>query len=111
MKVAVIGSRNLLVSDLEKYVPEEATIIVSGGAKGIDSCAREFACKNGLTMVEFFPDYNKYGRKAPLIRNDKIIDYSDVVIAFWDGKSRGTKYVIDKCKKANKKILLYVSNQ
>ena len=40
MKVAVIGSRNLVVQDLEKYLPEETTEIVSGGAKGIDTCAK-----------------------------------------------------------------------
>ena len=107
MRVAVVGSRNLIVDDLEKYIPKEATIIVSGGARGIDSCARDYARKKGLIMVEFFPDYEQYGRRAPLIRNDKIVDYADLVIAFWDGKSHGTKYVIDKCNETNKKISVY----
>lgn len=43
MKVAVIGSRNLWVNDLEQCLPESVTEIVSGGAKGIDSCARKYA--------------------------------------------------------------------
>lgn len=107
MKVAIIGSRNLIVEDLEKYVPKETTIIVSGGARGIDTCARDYARKKGLIMVEFFPDYEKYGRRAPIIRNDRIIDYADLVIAFWDGKSHGTKYVIDNCKKINKQVIVY----
>jgi len=46
-------------------------------------------------MTEFLPEYHTYGRVAPLKRNLQIIDYSDVIIAFWNGKSSGTKYVID----------------
>jgi hypothetical protein len=45
------------------------------------------------------PEYRKYGRGAPLKRNIQIITYSNLVLAFWNGKSRGTKFVIDGCKK------------
>lgn len=108
MKTAVIGSRNLMVSDLEKYLPDNTTEIVSGGARGIDSCAKEYAVKNGLILTEFLPEYNKYGRSAPLKRNLLIINYADVVYAFWDGKSKGTKFVIDNCKKQGKKIHIFI---
>ena len=108
MKIAIIGSRNLIVTDFEKYLPEGTTEIVSGGAKGIDSCAKEFALKNKIKITEFLPEYNKYGRIAPLKRNDLIIDYSDMVIAFWDGESKGTKYVIDNCKRKNKPIKIHI---
>ena len=103
MKVAVIGSRKLTVTNLEKYLPEETDEIVSGGAVGIDSCAREYAVKNGLRLTEFLPDYEKYGRAAPIIRNKLIAEYSDIVFAFWDGESRGTKFVVDYCKKKQHK--------
>lgn len=99
MKVAVIGSRNLEVTDLKAYLPKGVTEIVSGGARGIDTCARRYAYLNGLKLTEFLPDYKKYGSAAPLKRNLLIIDYADEVIAFWDGSSHGTKYVIDNCKK------------
>lgn len=108
MKIAIIGSRNLTVKDLKQYLPENVTEIVSGGAAGIDSCAREYARTNGMKLTEFFPNYEKYGRRAPIIRNDLIIDYADMVLAFWDGSSRGTKYVIESCKKKNKKIAVFV---
>lgn len=98
MKVAVIGSRNLVVKNLADYLPPDTTEIVSGGAKGIDACAREYAQANGIKLTEFLPEYDKYGRSAPLKRNIQIMEYSDLVLAFWDGESRGTKYVIDKCK-------------
>ena len=107
MKVAVIGSRGLQVNDLGKYLPENTTEIVSGGARGIDTCAANYAKQNNLKLTEFLPDYNTYGRGAPLIRNDEIIKYADIVLDFWDGKSRGTKYVIDKCKKLGKTVNIF----
>ncbi len=110
MKIAVIGSRNLTVQHLEFYLPEGITELVSGGARGIDSCAREYARQKGMKLTEFFPNYSLYGRSAPLVRNDLIIDYADEVIAFWDGKSHGTKYVIEQCKRRHKKVTVYLKN-
>ncbi len=72
MKIAVIGSRGLTVRNLEKYLPKETTEIVSGGAIGIDSCAREYALINKIKLTEFLPEYKKYGRCAPLKRNLQI---------------------------------------
>ena len=77
MKVAVIGSRHMQVQDLAPFLPPETDEIVSGGAKGIDTCARNFALEKGLKLTEFLPEYDKYGRGAPLKRNDQIIDYAD----------------------------------
>ena len=95
MKVAVIGSRGLQVTHLEDYLPNDVTEIVSGGAQGIDTCAKSYALRHGLKLTEFLPEYEKYGRGAPLRRNITIIEHPHLVLAFWDGKSRGTKYVID----------------
>ena len=100
MKVAVIGSRNLFVRDLSKYLPVGTTEIVSGGARGVDTSAREYANTNGIPLKEFLPDYSKHGKGAPLVRNIVIINYADVVLAFWDGKSKGTLSVIEYCKKS-----------
>lgn len=108
MKIAVIGSRNLMVNDLGKYLPNDVTEIVSGGARGIDTCAREYANAKGLKLTEFLPDYKMYGRGAPLKRNLQIIDYADKVLAFWDGQSRGTKFVIEHCKAQNKPVRVFL---
>ena len=110
MKLAIIGSRSLTINNLEDYIPENTVEIISGGAKGIDSCAKMFALKNSLKYTEFLPKYNLYGRAAPLRRNLEIISYADMVLAFWDGKSRGTKFVIDNCKKINKPIRIMLSS-
>lgn len=108
MKVAVIGSRSLFVKNIGEYLPVNIDEIVSGGAKGIDTCAGSFAIANKIKFTEFLPDYEKFGRSAPLKRNLQIIEYADAVIAFWDGKSRGTEYVIRNCNKMNVPYIRYL---
>lgn len=105
MKLAVIGSRGLTVDDLSPYIPADTDEIISGGAKGIDTCAREYARKAGLRLTEFQPEYERYGRyAAPLKRNEKIVEAADRVLAFWDGASRGTRYTVDYAKKLGKPV-------
>lgn len=108
MKVGVIGSRTIININLKDYIPKETTEIVSGGAKGVDTLAREYAMKHNLKITEFLPDYNSYGKSAPLKRNIQIINESDMIIAFWDKKSRGTKYVINNCEKLGKKCIVII---
>lgn len=108
MKVAVIGSRGLRVADLGKYLPEGTTEIISGGARGVDTSAREYALAHGLKLTEFLPEYDRYGRSAPLKRNLTIIENAELVLAFWDGSSRGTKYVIDNCKRMGVPVKVFV---
>ncbi len=107
MKVAVIGSRGIGNINLEEYLPEGTTEIVSGGARGVDTCARKYARERGIPLTEFLPDYESFGRGAPLRRNIEIIDYADLVLAFWDGQSRGTQFVIENCRKRSKKVMVY----
>lgn len=104
MKLAIIGSRTCPEVDIESYLKYIPDTIVSGGAKGADSYAREFARKKGLKLIEFFPDYEKYGKGAPLERNKPIVDECDCVLAFWDGQSHGTKFTLDYAKEKNKPI-------
>ena len=59
----------------------------------------------------FLPKYEKYGRAAPLKRNITIIEYADLVLAFWDGASHGTKFVIDRCKRFNVPIRVFISTK
>ena len=99
MKVAVVGSRGICVENLEKYLPVDCSEIVSGGAVGVDSCAEKYAKTNNIVLRVFLPDYQKFGRAAPIVRNKQIVDYADTVIAFWDGKSKGTLSVIKYCEK------------
>ena len=106
MKVGIVGSRSLVVYDLENYLPDECDKIISGGAVGIDKCAADYAAKKGIELEEFLPDYEKYGKAAPIVRNKLIADASDLVIAFWDGCSKGTKMIIEYCNKTGKKCVV-----
>jgi hypothetical protein len=108
MKVAVIGSRGLAVDDLARYLPSDTKEIVSGGARGVDTSVRDYALAHSIKLMEFLPEYNKFGRSAPLKRNITIISYADLVLAFWDGKSRGTKFVIDRCKEMGVTVRVFV---
>ena len=94
MKIAIIGSRDLCVENLEDYLPKECTEIISGGAKGIDACAAQFAKTHAIKLTEFLPQYSVYGKAAPIVRNKQIVDHADLVLAFWDGRSKGTQSVI-----------------
>lgn len=114
LKVAVIGSRSAKESDyyiIEKYIPENAAEIISGGAKGIDMLAKRYALENNLPCREFLPDYENTDidkRSAPLIRNKHIVEYADIVLAFWDGTSRGTAFTVDYCIKTYKPVKVYI---
>ena len=70
MKVAVIGSRSIFATDIGMYI-SGADEIVSGGAVGVDSCAAEYSKKTGLKLTVFLPQYERYGRAAPIVRNKK----------------------------------------
>ena len=110
MRVAVVGSRGLTVPDLEKYLPDGVSEIVSGGARGVDTSAAVWARAHGVPLTEFLPEYDKYGRRAPLLRNITIIDYSDLVLAFWDGRSRGTAFVIEICRERSVPVRVFCPN-
>ena len=110
MKVAIVGSRTVKEVNLEKYVSENDEI-VSGGAIGVDSCAAEYARKNGLRLTEFLPKYERYGRAAPIMRNKEIVEYSDKILVFWDGKSKGALSVIEYAKKIGKACEVIICNQ
>ena len=101
MKIAIVGSRNITVSNMGDYV-FDCNEIISGGAKGIDTCAAAYAYKNGIKLTVFLPEYERYGRAAPIVRNKKIVDYADKVIVFWNGYSRGTLSVIKYAQKSGR---------
>ena len=109
MKVAIVGSRDYpRLDQVRRYVKllPEGTVVVSGGALGVDSCAAEEALRHDLATEEFLPEWDRLGRGAGFIRNADIVDAADLVVAFWDGKSRGTKNTIDLVRKASKPFVV-----
>ena len=114
MKIAVVGSREwnhlkLLESTLcKEFTQAVVTEFISGGARGVDSYAEKLAKDYQLKITIFKPDWDKYGKSAGYKRNKLIIDEADKVIAFWSGKSKGTKHSIDLAIQAGKPIDIYV---
>lgn len=101
MKIAIVGSRGITIENIGNYI-SQCDEIISGGAKGVDTCAAEYARENKIKFTEVLPQYERYGRTAPIIRNQDIVDRADKVIAFWDGQSRGTLSVIKYAQRKRK---------
>ena len=114
MKVAIVGSRNftpmVLVAGF-MYLLDRRIEIVSGGAPGVDREAQQCAEAQGMKVAVFPAEWVKYrpanpNKKNPagMIRNQQIVDYSDVVVAFWDETSPGTRNTIERAKTAGKPV-------
>ena len=104
MKLLIIGSRCFEHFDLAEYIPENVELIISGGAKGIDSIAEKLADEHNISKLIIRPNYKLYGKAAPLKRNEQMIDIADEILVIWDGHSKGTKYSINYAKKYNKPL-------
>ena len=107
MKIAIVGSRGVVINDFEEYIGD-CEEIISGGAKGVDSCIEEYAKNNGIKMTVILPEYNLYGRAAPIVRNKKIVDLADKIIVFWDGQSKGSLSVIKYAEKIGKECKVVI---
>ncbi len=117
MKLAIIGSRSfenyaLMKEQLLALIQKDGlslTHIVSGGAKGADTLGAQFAKEHQLELVVFKPDWKRFGKRAGFIRNTEIIEHADMVVAFWDGISNGTKDALDKSNTLGKKsFIVYI---
>ena len=106
MKLLIVGSRSITEYDLKKHIPSETNLIITGGAKGIDALAEEYADKKRISKLILRPQYELYGRAAPLKRNEKMVELCDMVLIIWDGHSKGTEYTMRYAKKIGKKVIL-----
>jgi len=109
IKLAVVGSRDFVDY---KYMCEildwfEIKQIISGGAKGADSLAKQYAEENNLDYKEFPAEWDRYGKSAGYRRNVQIVDAADEVVAFWDQTSKGTAHSIKIAEEMNKPIHVY----
>ena len=111
MKLLIVGSRTIMNFDLVGHVPEDTELIISGGAKGMDTVAERYADAHGIEKLIIRPEYEKYGRAAPIKRNEIMVDMADAVLAVWDGESRGTKYTLGYARRMGKSIIEIVVNE
>ena len=113
-KLIVAGGRDFSDTELflktmqqvEQELAEYSVSLVSGMAKGADMMGYLFAREHWITCHEFPADWNKYGKAAGFRRNQEMAIFSDGLVAFWDGKSHGTKHMIETMKAQNKWIMV-----
>lgn len=115
--VGIVGSRKFPITQKDTIVafinrlPMD-TIVVSGGAIGVDTWAEETAKARGMrTPIIFYPKWRdedgNYDKRAGFIRNQKIVEASEEIFAFYDGKSRGTANTIQKARSMGKKVTIF----
>lgn len=101
-KLIVAGSRTFddyarMAADLDRLLIRrmpDVEIVCGMCARGADACAVRYAREHGLQLKEFPADWHQWGRAAGPIRNDRMAVYADALVAYWDGKSRGTRNMI-----------------
>ncbi len=112
MRVIIAGSRDLIdpYRGIEHAVFQSGftiTEIVSGGARGVDTSAEEYAQAEGIPIIVIKADWDKYGKSAGYKRNVEMANISDALIAVWDGESKGTKHMIDIAKSRDLKVFVF----
>ena len=105
MRVAIVGSREYLdLASVKNYVASlpPDTVVITGGARGVDTIAEQTARTCGLDVVVHPANWTLHGKAAGQIRNQIVVDDCDRLVAFWDGTSPGTKGAISLASKAGK---------
>lgn len=110
LRVIIAGSRDIndyeIVEDAIRESQFPIAVVVSGGARGVDALGELYAESMNIPIHVFEPDWDKNGRAAGPIRNRKMAENADALIAIWDGKSRGTKNMIETATKLG--LLVFV---
>ena len=109
MKIAVVGSRDFNDYEFLKKMLNYhlCTQIISGGARGADTLAKQYATEHDIPIKEFIPNWDAHGKAAGYLRNEQIVEACEELVAFWDGKSRGTMHSITLAENANKPVYKY----
>ncbi len=107
MKIIVAGSRQLDSRLYQHRVPKllwriPPTELVCGMAKGPDTWGYDYGKENKIPVIEFPARWDLFGKRAGFLRNQEMATYADLLIAFWDGTSKGTKHMIDCMSLGNK---------
>ena len=113
MKLIIAGSRTATdyqdLLDAIKYfgLAQDITEIVSGTAKGADTLGERYAKENKIKLTRMPADWDTYGKSAGPIRNGKMVEYSEGLLALWDKKSKGTKNCVELAEESNLRVYVY----
>lgn len=113
-KVIIAGCRDfndyeLLKEKCDYFLQDEKkedVVIISGHASGADALGERYAQERGFQLETYPADWKAHGRAAGPIRNARMASAANALIAFWDGKSRGTKNMIETAKNHNLKVVV-----
>lgn len=112
MKVIIAGSRSInsyfVVAGILDKVKLPIKEVVSGHAQGVDRFGERWADNNGIDVREFPADWDKWGKAAGPKRNRQMAEYADALILIWDGKSRGSKNMLEEATKRGLLIKEYI---
>lgn len=108
--VGIIGSRDITTLNLDLFIDKNHIgEVVSGGANGVDKIVEDWAKRNKIEFIAMLPNYKLFGgRWAPLKRDEDIVNYCDLIICFWNGKSTGSKYTMNYAVKTGKRVILHI---
>jgi hypothetical protein len=111
-KTIIAGSRGIVDYIFVEEAIKESNFciqeVVSGTARGVDKLGEGYAIKHCIPLTRFPANWDKHGKSAGYIRNSQMADYADSLIALWDGKSKGTKHMIDDAKKKGLNVFVKI---
>lgn len=112
MKTIIAGSRGVTRLDQVVIATRDSgfdiTEVVSGGARGVDKLGETWARETSKMMRRFPAEWDRYGKSAGYRRNEVMADYAEALVAIWDGKSRGTKHMIDIAKREGLQVYIHI---
>lgn len=102
IKTLICGSRSITeygyVASAVSYAPFEPDMVITGGASGVDNSGQAYAHAHSIDVKNVKPKYTKHGKRAPLKRNEDMVDEANTIIAVWNKQSNGTEYTISYAK-------------
>ena len=118
MRVIIAGGRDFTnvnvmaetlnnLQDVDHVIEIEKLTLICGMARGADLTAYKLFSEVGLPVKMYPADWDQYGKSAGYIRNNKMADVADMLIAFWDGESRGTAHMINTMKQQHKPVFVF----
>lgn len=118
MKVIIAGGRDFTnvnvmattlnnLQDVDHVIEIEKLTLICGMARGADLTAYKLFREVGLPIKMYPADWDQYGKQAGFIRNTQMADVADMLIAFWDGESKGTAHMINTMKQQHKPVFVF----
>ena len=115
MRTVIAGSRAItnysdLLDALEKAIEIgiRPSVVLSGVALGVDMLGEQWANEFNIPLERYPADWEKHGKRAGYLRNIQMADHAEAVVVVWNGKSRGTKHMIDAARERNLRLLVWI---